>query len=301
MLDSSKIKELAQAAGFDLCGIAPCHALPENGCRLQTWLDNGYGASLGYMARNVEKRVDPRLLFEGARTVVVCAVNYKNSVGAGYPADCRTKIASYACTRDYHLTIKEMLGGMLAALKVRYPDLRGRAFVDTAPIFEKQWAVEAGLGWIGRQSLLVTPQFGTYILLGELLLTDEADCYDTPFAGSRCGDCSACLDNCPTRAIVAPKVVDTRHCISCHTVEKEQATQIDLDGWIFGCDACQSCCPYNRRTPMHIASVFDRRFDPLQIDAAAWRAMSNEAFDRMMGDTPLARSGLKRIQGNIKE
>ena len=168
MLDFLNIKKLAADAGFDLCGLAPCRHLVENESMLRAWLGKGYQSSLAYMERNVEKRADPRKLVEGARTAVVCAVSYKNRVGEGYPPGHRTKVASYACAADYHATLRTMLGGMLDALRAAHPGLGGRAFVDTAPLAEKQLAVEAGLGWIGRQSLLVTPQYGSYVLLGEL-------------------------------------------------------------------------------------------------------------------------------------
>ena len=210
MLDHQYIKKLAADAGFDLCGLAPCRHLVENESMLRAWLGKGYQSSLAYMERNVEKRADPRKLVEGARTAVVCAVSYKNRAGEGYPPGHRTKVASYACAADYHTTIKGMLGRMLDALRASRPDLSGRAFVDTAPLLEKQLAVEAGLGWIGRQSLLVTPRFGTYVLLGELLLTDDADVYDPPFEGSRCGRCHNFIESCPTGAIVAPTTAPIR-------------------------------------------------------------------------------------------
>ena len=206
----------------------------------------------------------------------------------------------YACTADYHTTIRTMLLQLFDALRTAHPGLSGRAFVDTAPLAEKQLAAEAGLGWIGRQSLLVTPQFGTYVLLGELLLTDEADAYDAPFEGSRCGRCRNCIESCPTGAIVAPKVIDTGRCISCHTIEREPSGGIDLDGWIFGCDRCQSCCPHNQKAPMHANRAFDPVFDPLTMDAAAWMALDETEFEARMGATPLTRSGLARIRGNIK-
>lgn len=300
MLDYQHIKKLAADAGFDLCGLTPCGHLAPNEAWLRAWLGKGYQSSLTYMERNIEKRADPRRLVEGARTAVVCAVSYKNRVGEGYPPGHRTKVASYACTADYHTTIKGMLNGMLETLKAADPGLGGRAFVDTAPLLEKQLAVEAGLGWIGRQSLLVTPRHGTYVLLGELLLTDQADAYDAPFEGSRCGRCRNCIESCPTEAIAAPKVIDTGRCISCHTIEREPAAGIDLDGWIFGCDRCQSCCPHNQKAPMHANPAFDPVFDPLAMDAEAWMAMDEVEFEARMGATPLARSGLARIRGNIK-
>ena len=301
MISGQYIKKLAENAGFDLCGITPCKHLAENESYFREWLAKGYGSSLEYLERNLDKRFDVRRLVEGAQTVVVCAVRYKNPLGEGYPPGCRTKIASYARNRDYHPVLKGMLGTMLEALRRQYPGLTGRTFVDTAPLLEKQLAVEAGLGWIGRQSLLLTPQYGSYVLLGELVLTLPSDQYDAPFAGARCGRCRNCLDSCPTGAIVAPKVIDTNRCISCRTIEKESDSALpDLAGWIFGCDRCQSCCPHNQKAPMHRSPHFDPLFDPLTISDREWLAMSEEEFLLRFGNTPLARSGLRRIQQNVR-
>lgn len=301
MIRTDIIKKFATEAGFDLCGVASCRHFADNETRFRDWLSQGYQSSLAYLERNLDKRFDPRRLVEGARTVVVCAVSYKNRFGEGYPEWCRTKIASYACSRDYHTTIKRMLGSLAEALRSEYPSLCGRMFCDTAPLLEKQLAVEAGLGWIGRQSLLVTPAFGSYVLLGELLLTDEADTYDSPFDGSRCGRCRNCIDHCPTGAIVAPRVVDTGRCISCHTIEREPSGHIDLHGWVFGCDKCQSCCPYNQKAPMHSNPAFDPLFDPSAMDTDIWTAMSCEEFASRFGETPLVRSGLERIKRNLAD
>lgn len=300
MLNLNAIKTIARKVGFDLCGVTTCHPLTENALHFEDWLSKGYQSTLGYMERNREKRFDPRLLVEEAQTAVVCAVSYKNRISEGYPPHHRTKVASYACNRDYHSTIKEMLFSLFAALKEEHPQLTGRAFVDSAPLCEKQLAVDAGLGWIGRQSLLVTPQFGTFVLLGELLLCDECDAYDAPFEGSRCGRCHNCMDSCPTGAIVAPKVIDTNRCISRHTVEKDPTEGFDLHGWIFGCDACQSCCPYNHKAPLHRNPAFDPIFNPMEMDASTWGSMTEEEFRMKMGTSPLTRSGLERIQRNIR-
>ena len=300
MLDHRNIKRLAAGEGFDLCGIAPCRHLAENEARFREWLAAGYQSSLDYLERNADKRFDPRRLVERARTAVVCAVAYKNRASEGYPPGCRTRIASYACAADYHTTIRDRLRRMLAALKAAHPALEGRAFVDTAPLCEKQLAVEAGLGWIGRQSLLVTPQYGSFVLLGELILTDEADAYDAPFEGEGCGRCRRCLESCPTGALVRSRMLDTGRCIACHTIEKEPGTEVDLHGWIFGCDACQSCCPHNLRAPLHRDPAFDPLFDPLAMDEAAWLALDEVRFGERFGRTPLTRSGLRRIQRNIR-
>lgn len=300
MLDHTNIKKLAADAGFDCCGIAPCRRFDAAETLFRAWIARGYQSSLGYLERNADKRFDPARLVEGARTAVVCAVGYKNAASGGYPAGHRTKVASYACAADYHATIRGMLAQMLAALKRLHPGLEGRAFVDTAPLAEKLLAVEAGLGWIGRQSLLITPRFGSFVLLGELLLTDAADRYDTPFEGPLCGSCRACVEQCPTRAIVADRIVDTGRCIACHTIETKPAAEVDLDGWIFGCDACQSCCPYNRRAPQHRSAAFDPVFDPLPADTATWLAMDEKQFRERLGRTPLTRSGWQRIRENVR-
>ena len=263
MISGQYIKKLAENAGFDLCGITPCKHLAENESYFREWLAKGYGSSLEYLERNLDKRFDVRRLVEGAQTVVVCAVSYKNPLGEGYPPGCRTKIASYARSRDYHPVLKRMLGTMLEALRRQYPGLTG--------------------------------------LLGELVLTLPSDQYDAPFAGARCGRCRNCLDSCPTGAIVAPKVIDTNRCISCRTIEKESDSALpDLDGWIFGCDRCQSCCPHNQKAPMHRSPHFDPLFDPLTISDREWLAMSEEEFLLRFGNTPLARSGLRRIQQNVR-
>ena len=298
MLDYLNIKRIAADTGFDRCGIAPCRPMPRNRAWFDRWLGHGYQSSLAYMERNADKRFDPAQLVEGARTAIVCAVGYKNRIGAGYPAGHRAKVASYACTTDYHTTLRAMLGQMLRTLCAEYPALRGRAFVDTAPLAEKQLAVEAGLGWIGRQSLLVMPDLGSYVVLGELILTEETDRYDAPFEGSRCGTCRSCIDNCPTGAVAPDRTIDTGRCISCRTIEREQPGQTDLHGWIFGCDACQSLCPWNRRAPQHRNAAFDAVFDPLAMDAATWLGMDEAAFEALCGRTPLTRSGLTRIREN---
>lgn len=296
MLSGDAIRREARAVGFDLCGVTPCRHLAANEARFRDWLAAGCHASLGYLERNVEKRFDPARLVEGARTAVVCAVGYKNALSGGYPPSCRTKVASYACNRDYHATIREMLGRLFERIRAMSLTVGGRAFVDSAPLCEKQLAVEAGLGWIGRQSLLVTPTLGSYVLLGELLLTEEAEDCDRPFEGSRCGSCRICLDRCPAGAIRADRTIDARRCIACRTIERGDAADGSLDGWIFGCDACQQHCPYNLRAPLHRNPAFDPLFDPLAMDRAAWEALDDAAFAERFGETPLARSGAERIR-----
>lgn len=299
MIDSGYIKYLAAQAGFDKCGITRSRHLNANEDAFRRWLAHGYDSSLGYMRGNLDKRFDTRRLVEGARSVAVCAVSYKSAVSGGYERGHGAKVASYACNRDYHKSLKKMLLGMLRALQERYPSLGGRAFVDSAPLLEKQLAAEAGLGWIGRQSLLVTPEYGSFVVLGELVLCDEADKYDEPFAGAGCGECRRCMEACPNGAIVAPMTVDTSRCISCHTVEAAPDAAVDLHGWIFGCDECQMCCPYNKRAPMHRNAAFDPVFDPRGMTPADWMAMDEQEFAERFAATPMKRSGLARIKRNI--
>ena len=294
------IKQKALDAGFDLCGITPARHLKEGEERFRQWLQSGYGASLEYLYRNCDKRFDSRLLVEGAKSVVVCAVSYKSTLEEDYYQNCRTKVASYARNRDYHKSIKKMLLQLLKSLQAQHPTLEGRAFVDSAPISEKLHAVEAGLGWIGGQSLLVTPQFGTFVHLGVLVLSDEVDSYDSPYEGVGCGECHRCREACPTGSIIAHGTINTTRCISCHTIEAEPSNSIELNGWIFGCDECQICCPYNKAAPSHTNEAFNPIFNPADIKAEQWLALSEEDFSEHFSSTPLKRSGLERIKQNVR-
>ncbi len=299
MLDSEYIKQTAKACGFSLCGVARCRPLDERKKFFDQWFAQGYDASLEYLRRHMDKRLDPSLLVEGAKTIVVCAVHYKNSAW-NQPLERIPKIASYAYARDYHKTIKEMLFALLARIRERYGNVGGRCFTDTAPLLEKAWATEAGLGWIGKNSLLITPQYGSFILLGELVLDAEADCYDTPCRENRCGNCTACIDHCPAGAIRAPHIIDARRCISRLTIERlpeeEASDRHNLHGWIFGCDVCQSCCPHNARSPLHTLRTFDPVLDPAETTAAFWQNLTEEEFQRLFGETPLLRAGYHRIK-----
>lgn len=300
-MSHDEIKSAARQIGFDLCGIARPRIFSKNVEGYDRWIEQGYDSTLEYMRRHRDKRLDITQLVDGAQSVVVCAVSYKSDISGGYAPDAQCKIASYACNRDYHKTIKKMLLAMLKQLQQSNLSVEGRAFVDSAPLFEKQYAVEAGLGWIGRQSLLITPTYGSYVLLGELVLNTACDRYDTPLQSVGCGECRRCVDSCPTGAIVGDMTIDTARCISCRTIESENTSSLDLSGWIFGCDECQNCCPYNRRALQHQNPAFDPLFDPREISASEWLAMSDEDFSLRFGTTPLKRSGLERIKKNVKK
>ena len=300
MIPRNVIINAALEEGFDLVGVVPAEAMADERNRFNEWLLRGSHSTLSYLERNVEKRFDPALLVEGCRTVVVCAVSYLSPYGRGYAADCRTKIASYALARDYHVTIKAMLQRVAERLKESAPEIRFRAFTDSAPVAEKSLAVRAGFGWIGRNSLVVNPYLGSMMHLGELFISEDTDAYDTPMSGVGCGTCRRCMEACPNGAISEDRTINTHRCISCRTIEREGSQEaITLDGWIYGCDACQSVCPFNRHAAEHRNPLFDPLFDPTALDAAAWLAMSDAEFTALAGDTAMPRAGLARIKGNI--
>ena len=300
MFDLTQIKALAHEVGFDLCGVAQCRVLEQDRRFFEGWIEEGYASSLDYLKRNIACRADARMLVEGAKSVIVCAVSYKNRVSDGYPDGHRAKVASYACTTDYHTTIKTMLFELCKRLKALDADLSARCFVDSAPIFEKRYAVEAGLGWIGRQSLLVTPEYGSFVLLGEIVMTAECDEYDSPLKVVGCGECRRCVEACPNGAI-KERHIDTSRCISCATIERErEGAELPLNGWIFGCDECQSVCPYNRKAPYAKNEKFAPVFNPLELSSQDWLSLSESEFAEKYSATPLSRAGLERICKSMK-
>jgi epoxyqueuosine reductase len=300
MLNLAHIKQLAREVGFDLCGVAKSTLFEQDKRFFEGWIANGYASSLDYLKRNIECRADANHLLEGSKSVIVCAVSYKNRISEGYHADHRAKVASYACTTDYHTTIKEMLRELCVRLKAEEPTLSARCFVDSAPIFEKRYAVEAGLGWIGRQSLLVTEEYGSFVLLGEIVTTAECDNYDERYEGVGCGECRRCVDACPKGAVLE-RHIDTSRCISCATIEQcREGENGDLNGWIFGCDECQSVCPYNRKAPHFSNPKFAPLFDPTTMTPEEWSSLSTEEFSTKFGTTPLERAGLERLKEIIK-
>ena len=299
MLHIEHIKQFACEVGFDLCGVAQCRDLDEDRLFLEEWIKEGFASSLDYLKRNIDRRADATTLVNGAKSVIVCGVAYKNRTSEGYPQGHNAKVASYACTTDYHTTIKQMLFELSSRLKEIEPSLSGRCFVDSAPIFEKRYAVEAGLGWIGRQSLLVTPEFGTFVLLGEIVITSECDNYDKPLVSVGCGECRRCVEACPNNAI-KERHIDTSRCISCATIErKNEGEQCNLHGWIFGCDECQTICPYNSKAPYSTNPRFAPLFNPAELTTEWWSTLSIEEFSEKFGSTPLERAGLERLKGNL--
>jgi epoxyqueuosine reductase len=301
MISRNIITNLAAEVGFDLVGVVRAEALDDEHNRFKEWLLAGNSSTLSYLERNIEKRFDAGRLVEGSRSVVVCAVSYLSPYSRGYSDDCCTKIASYALNRDYHTTIKSMLEQLASALKRFEPELKYRYFVDSAPLAEKSYARRAGLGWIGRQSLLVNPKLGSMMHLGELVIDAEVDEYDTPMEGVGCGSCRRCVEACPNGAILDNRTIDARRCISCRTIEREQeGDELPLHGWIFGCDICQSVCPFNQHAPLHRNSQFDPVVTPEMLSAERLETMTDEEFTTIAKPTPLLRAGFERIKANAK-
>ncbi len=294
MLCSEDIKRLASQEGFDLCGVTRAQPLHEGERRFRSWLDRGCGGDLQYLYNNQELRFDPSQLIEGGRSVIVCAVNYKNQYSTSDRQAEEAKIASYALMRDYHKTIRKALKRVLKSLCAQYDGLSGRVFVDSAPLMEKNLACNAALGWVGRQSLLITPQYGSFVLLGEILIDQEVDRYDEALEGDRCGACRRCIDSCPVGAINDDRTIDTRLCIACRTIEVDGRGDLPFAGWIFGCDICQSCCPHNQTTPIFTNPDMSVIVTPPTKDQ--WLSMDEESFREFAKGTPLGRSNLDRIK-----
>ena len=300
MLKLKDIKRTAREVGFDLCGVAQCRDLERDRAFLEGWLERGFGGSLDYLKKNIAVRADATSLVEGAKTVIVCALAYKNEISNGYSCNARGKVASYALTTDYHRTIKDMLFELCRRLKAHGENFAARCFVGSAPIFEKRYAVEAGLGWIGRQSLLITPDYGSFVLLGEVVTSAECDSYDTPLESVGCGECRRCIEACPNGAI-QERHIDTTRCISCATIERRgEGEQCPLHGWIFGCDECQSVCPYNRKAPCATSPRVIPIFNPMEMSAEEWLSLSDEEFASRFGSTPMQRAGLERLKENLE-
>ena len=229
--------------------------------------------------------------------MIVCGVGYHRPAVQAH--EVASRIASYAHSRDYHLTIRERLNELSAYLRELVPGASGRVFTDTAPLAEKSWAVEAGLGWIGRNSLLANPRLGSFLLLGEVVTTAELE-PDAPFVRDGCGTCRACVDACPVAAIRPDRTIDAGRCISRRTIETGDGDEGDLHGWLFGCDVCQRACPYNRKAPVSVHDSFAPLAELERLDVDDWLGLDEAGFRRIFGETPLARCGLRRLQERIR-
>ena len=293
----------ALGLGFAACGAAPVAGLAEEGRRLDEWLARGGQAGMAYMARNREKRCDPALLVEGARSVIVTLTNYYAPPLSGSP-DVPV-VARYAYGRDYHGVVKGRLFQLFAFLQEREGRrLRGRVFVDSAPVFEREWARRAGLGWIGRNTLLIHPRWGSFCFIGVIVSDFEPEAYSEPYAANRCGTCRRCVDACPTGAL-RPFFVDANKCVSYNTIERKDpvpdAVRERMGGRFFGCDACQDACPWNRRAIPHRDEAFRPNEWLRRMTRRDWLRLDEAAFRERFADSPLLRPGLPHLQSILSD
>ncbi len=295
------IKEEAAKLGFMSCGVARATPLDDDARRLEQWLKKGYNGGMQYMERYFDLRIDPAKLVPGAKSVITLLLNY-------FPPEQQKEntphIAKYAWGIDYHYVIREKLNLLLAYIKEHIGDVDGRGFVDSAPVLERSWAVNSGLGWIGKNGNLLTKQAGSFFFIATLI-TDLDLVADAPFATDHCGTCTRCIDACPTQAIVSPTEVDGSKCISYLTIElKDELVPSQfhdkMEGWMFGCDICQDVCPWNRFSQPHNEPAFTPIPEILNLSLAEWEAMSEETFRKVFKSSPLARPKWKGIQRNIK-
>lgn len=303
-LSASQVKAEATRLGFSACGLAPAEPVQDFAVTAyRRWIAQGRHGEMHYLDNHEAKRMDPRLLVEGARTVVSLALNY-------YPptrqAEDSYQIASYAYGKDYHEVVKAKLQQLLDTLSNLAPQgesLQGRAFCDTAPVMEKYWAWRAGLGWIGKHTQLVIPQAGSHFFLGELILTAPADTYDQPQA-DRCGRCTRCMDACPSHAIVAPRCLDAARCLSYQTIEYrgELSPEVahQMGNTIYGCDRCLQACPWNRfATPTH-ETAFHPRSQLLEMSVADWESLSVEDYRKLFQGSAVKRAKYEGLKRNIQ-
>ncbi|MDI1321602.1 MAG: tRNA epoxyqueuosine(34) reductase QueG [Algoriphagus sp.] len=303
--NASIIKSTAKELGFEFCGIAKAGFLEEEAPRLEAWLNQNYQGEMAYLANHFDKRLDPTKLVEGAKTVVSLAYNYfpKATLPEG---NKDIKLAKYAYGEDYHLVIREKLNSFLGILQTEIGEIHGRAFVDSAPVMERQWAQKAGIGWIGKNSLLLNRDIGSFFFLGELIIDLEVT-PDSAMVKDYCGTCTRCIDACPTDAIVQPGVVDGSRCISYLTIELKEAIPSEfkgnLENWAFGCDICQDVCPWNRFSKPHQEPRFDPDPDLLGFSKRDWEEITEETFQRVFQKSAVKRakfSGLKRNLNFLK-
>ena len=293
------IKQEASRLGFMSCGISQAQFLEEEAPRLEAWLKAQMHGQMGYMEQHFDKRLDPTLLVPGAKSVVSLLLNY-------YPSEQQNpqsyKISKYAYGTDYHFVIKDKLKSLLAFIEDNIGAVDGRAFVDSAPVLDKAWAAKSGLGWIGKHSNLLSKQLGSFYFIAELII-DLPLLYDTPVT-DHCGSCTACIDACPTQAIVSPYVVDGSKCISYATIElKDQIPDSfnqHMDDWMFGCDVCQDVCPWNRFSTAHNEPLFNPKPELLSKSKAEWQELTQDVFQEIFKKSPVKRTKFAGLIRNIE-
>ena len=294
------IKATAQKLGFSFCGISRAEFLAEEAPRLEEWLRRGYQGKMNYLENYFDKRLDPTLLVPGAKSVVSLMYNYypkeELAESSGY------KVARYAYGEDYHFVIKEKLRSLMEEIRDTIGHVEGRAFVDSAPVMERAWAKKSGLGWIGKNTLLLNRESGSFFFLAEIIIDLELE-YDGPVK-DYCGTCTACMDACPTGAIPEPYVVDGSKCISYFTIELKEELPENVKGkfgnWIFGCDICQEVCPWNRFSRPHGETRFDPSEELKNFTTSDWKDLTEEVFNKVFRNSPLKRTKYEGIKRNIR-
>jgi epoxyqueuosine reductase len=293
------IKQEANRLGFLACGIAKAEFLSEEAPRLEKWLQQGFHGEMSYMENHFDKRLDPRLLVDDAKSVISLAYNY-------YPEQHQNndsyKISKYAYGEDYHHVIKEKLRELLANIQQEIGEVSGRCFVDSAPILERAWAEKAGLGWNGKHSLLIQKQQGSFFFLAELIVDLELE-YDHPTTTNHCGSCTKCIDACPTAAILPNNTVDASKCISYFTIELKENIPSDFKNqfqdWMFGCDICQDVCPWNRFSKAHSEPLFHPKEAILQFTKRDWEEITEDTFQKVFQKSAVKRTKFLGLQRNI--
>ncbi|MFM9839193.1 MAG: tRNA epoxyqueuosine(34) reductase QueG [Cyclobacteriaceae bacterium] len=299
---SQFIKSQAVALGFSFCGIAKAEFLEEEAPRLEEWLKRGYQGKMSYLENHFDKRLDPRLLVPGAKSVISLVYNYYPQKDLAKENPDSLKIAKYAYGEDYHFVIKEKLKTFLHLIQNEIGEVQGRAFVDSAPVHERAWAKKSGVGWIGKNSLLLNREMGSFFFLAELIVDLELE-YDGPIK-DYCGTCTACMDACPTDAIPQPYVVDGSKCISYFTIELKEEIPTEVKGkfenWIFGCDICQDVCPWNRFSKPHQEEKFLPHPDLEKMTKADWREITEDVFEALFKKSAVKRAKMEGLKRNIK-
>lgn len=296
---TSLIKSEAKRLGFLSCGISKAGFLEEEAPRLESWLNRNMHGEMQYMENHFDKRLDPTLLVDDAKSVVSLLLNY-------HPAETQNqesfKISKYAYGQDYHFVIKDKLKDLLRFIQTEIGEVSGRVFVDSAPVLDKAWAAKSGLGWIGKNSNLLTRQVGSFYFIAELIIDLELE-YDH-VTTDHCGSCTACLDACPTQAIVAPYVVDGSKCISYFTIELKDNIPTEMKGkfndWMFGCDVCQDVCPWNRFSKPHSEPLFNPNPEMLSFSKKDWQEITEETFRAVFKNSAVKRTKLEGLERNIR-
>lgn len=293
------VKSIARDLGFDFCGISKAEFLEEEAPKLESWLTQNFNGKMSYMSNHFDKRLDPTKLVPGAKSVISLAYNY-------YPEkDLATenalKIAKYAYGKDYHFVVKEKLRDFFERLQEEIGDVEGRVFVDSAPVMERQWAEKSGLGWIGRNSLLLNKSMGSFFFLAEIILDLQLE-PDGPVQ-DYCGTCTKCIDACPTDAIVSDKVIDANRCISYLTIELKDEIPKEFSGkmenWMFGCDICQDVCPWNRFSKPHKEPQFQPHEKLNELDKDDWQELTREVFNEVFRKSAVKRTKYEGLKRNI--